>query len=171
MTDEQRKLIEDNHNLIYSFLYKYHLEVNEYYDLAAIGLCKATITFDSEKASFYTYACKCMFSSVFSEIRRKYSSNRIPEEQILYYQKEMENDDGDSLSFIDYISSKENIEEDVLSDIMINEYLSSLKDRDKQIFILFTQGHNQKEIGKILGIDQSFVSRRKKKFIEHFAMC
>ena len=91
MTDEQRKLIEDNHNLIYSFLYKYHLEVNEYYDLAAIGLCKAAMTYDSEKASFYTYAYKCMFTSVFSEIRCKYSGNRIPEEQILYYQKEMVN--------------------------------------------------------------------------------
>lgn len=170
MTDEQSRLIEENHNLIYSFLNKYHLDIEEYYDLAAIGLCKAAMSFEHGKASFSTYAYKCMFTSVFSEIRARCAGNRIPEEQILYYQKETDSN-GDSLSFIDYIASKENIEEDVLSDIMIDDYIRNLKDREKQVFILFTQGHNQCEIGNILGISQSFVSRIKKKIVEHFAIC
>ena len=49
MTEEQRKLVEDNHNLIYSFLQKYHLTIDEYYGLAAIGLCKAGKTYNGQK--------------------------------------------------------------------------------------------------------------------------
>lgn len=49
MNDEQRKLVENNHNLIYAILHKYNLPIDEYYDVAAIGLCKAAITFDAEK--------------------------------------------------------------------------------------------------------------------------
>lgn len=55
ITDEARKLVEENHNLVYSFLYKYHLDVEEWYDLAAIGLCKAANTYNNDKSGFSTY--------------------------------------------------------------------------------------------------------------------
>ena len=55
MTKEQQKLVEENHGLIYSFLAKHNLPIEEYYDLAAIGLCKASITYQNE-TTFSTYA-------------------------------------------------------------------------------------------------------------------
>mgnify|MGYP001317500519 CR=1 FL=1 len=41
ITDEASELVEENHNLIYSLLHKCHLNIEEWYDIAAIGLCKA----------------------------------------------------------------------------------------------------------------------------------
>ena len=52
MTNDQKKFAEENHNLILSFLKKYKLEYEEYYDLAAIGFCKAIVSFKIEVSAF-----------------------------------------------------------------------------------------------------------------------
>ena len=45
LTPEQQKLVTDNHNLIYSLANAKNIDLDEYYDVLAIGLCKAAITF------------------------------------------------------------------------------------------------------------------------------
>lgn len=156
--------------MIYTFLQKYHLSVEDYYGLAAIGLCKAGSKFDGSKSKFSTYAYRCMFTTVFTEIRDKKAEKRIPEHQIVYYQAELDdNNCGDTSIFMNYIPSKENVEENVLSDIIFEEYMSKLKDRDKKIFILFSEGYKQKEIGKIVGCSQAQVSRVRKKLCKYLA--
>lgn len=70
---------------------------------------------------------------------------------------------------MNYIPSKENVEENVLSEIIFEEYMSKLKERDKQIFILFSDGYKQGEIGKIVGCSQAQVSRVRKKLCEYLA--
>ncbi len=156
--------------MIYSFLQKYHLSIDEYYDLAAIGLCKAASMFNDEKSVFSTYAYKCMFTAVFTEIRNNKANKRIPEHQILYYQAEIENNDGDTACFMNFIPSKENVEDNVLSEIMLDEFTKRLKkEKHRQIFELFREGYNQRQIGKIVGCSQPQVSRVKKKLIEYLA--
>lgn len=62
LTVEQQQLAADNHNLIYSFLKKYHLPVEDWYDIAAIGLCKAAATYNRARGSFATHAYQCMYN-------------------------------------------------------------------------------------------------------------
>lgn len=170
MTEEQRQLVEENHNLIYSFLQNYHLTIEDYYDLAAIGLCKAGKTYDGDKASFSTYAYKCMFSAVMCDLRKKKQARTIPDYKMVYYQAELDDSDGgDTGSFMNYIPSGENVEENVLSEVIFDEYTDRLKERDKKIFSLFREGYKQREIGKMLGCSQAQVSRVKKKLCEYLA--
>ncbi|MFG6378348.1 MAG: hypothetical protein K1W19_08555 [Lachnospiraceae bacterium] len=111
-----------------------------------------------------------MFTTVFAEIRDRKAEKRIPEHQIVYYQAEFdESNGGDTSTFMNYISSKKNVEESVLSELIFEEYMSKLKDRDKQIFILFTEGYKQGEIGKIVGCSQAQVSRVRKKLCKYLA--
>ena len=49
LNDEQRKLVADNHNLIYQYLIDNNLPQDEYYDIAAIGVCKAAMGYDASK--------------------------------------------------------------------------------------------------------------------------
>lgn len=63
MTEEQRQFAEENHNLIYHFLHKYHLDIDEWYDVAAIGFCEAVINYNSQ-TRFSTYAYVCMRNRV-----------------------------------------------------------------------------------------------------------
>lgn len=162
-------LTEQNHNLIYTFLQKYHLTIDEYYGLAAIGLCKAAMTFKDGISSFSTYAYKCMFTTVMIEKRKERASKHIPDSQIFYYQNELSNDDGDTQNFMNYIPAKENVEDECLSEYMFEEYSKRLKDRDKMIFKMFRNGYKQKEIGKLVGCSQAQVSRVKKKLVEYLA--
>lgn len=111
-----------------------------------------------------------MFTTVFAEIRDRKAEKRIPDHQVVYYQTELDDSNGgDTSTFLNYIPSKENVEENVLSEIIFEEYMSKLKERDKQIFILFSDGYKQGEIGKIVGCSQAQVSRVRKKLCEYLA--
>lgn len=167
ITEEQKELVEKNHNLIYSFLQKQHLSVEDWYGLAAIELCKAAITFNKEISSFSTYAFKCMFTHVYSEKRKELQARTIPSNQIVYYQTQINDDNGNETNFMNYIPSKENVEDTVLSSVIFDEYNKLLTDRDKKIFTLFRDGYTQKEISKIVGCSQPQVSRVKKKLVEY----
>lgn len=156
--------------MIYTFLHQYNLSIEDYYDLAAIGLCKAGSKFDGSKSKFSTYAYKCMFTAVFTEIRNRKAEKRIQDHQVVYYQAELDDSNGgDTSTFLNYIPSKENVEENVLSEIIFEEYMNKLKERDKQIFILFSNGYKQREISKIVGCSQAQVSRVKKKLCKYLA--
>ena len=109
-----------------------------------------------------------MFTTVFTEIRDKKAGKRIPDYQIVYYQAEFDDsNNSDTSTLMNYIPSKENVEKNVLSEIIFEEYMSKLNDRDKQIFILFSEGYKQGEIGKIVGCSQSLVSRVRKKLCKY----
>lgn len=144
--------------------------MEDYYDLAAIGLCKAGSKFDINKSKFSTYAYRCMFTTVFKEIRDKKAEKRIQDHQITYYQAGFDDSNGgDTSTFMNYIPSKENVENSVLLKIMFKEYVNRLKERDKQIFILFSEGYKQGEIGRIVGCSQAQVSRVRKKLCKYLS--
>lgn len=132
MSDEQRKLVEDNHHLIYFFLRKYNLPIDEWYDMAAIGLCKAAKSYNEELSKFATYACKCMFTTVFCERRKEKSLKAIPACKLMYYQAEIKTKtDDDCRRSIDYMPSDENVEESVLTQIAYDDIFDKLKNSEK----------------------------------------
>lgn len=144
------------------------MSIEDYYDLAAIGLCKAGSKFDGSKSKFSTYAYKCMFTTVFTEIRDRKAEKRIQDYQVVYYQTELDDSNGgDTSTFLNYIPSKENVEDNVLSKIIFEEYMNKLKERDRQIFALFSDGYKQQDISKIVGCSQAQVSRVRKKLCEY----
>ena len=139
------------------------MSIEDYYDLAAIGLCKAGITYKGEVSKFSTYAYKVMFNEMMQDKRKK----RIPQHQIVYYEAEIETHDGDTASFLDFMTSDKNVESDSLAKVMFDECLKQLKDKEKQIILLFGKGYKQQEICKIVGCSQSYVSRTKKKLEDY----
>lgn len=171
ITDEQRKLVEENHNLIYSFLQKNQFTIDEYYDVAAIGLCKAAMNFDSKKGySFTTYAYKVMFSEVLIDKRKKRKVSSIPEHQLVYYYTEMENNNGDSCLYLNYIPAKEDVENDAILMTTFKKFLKSLPSKDKQIILLLSNGYKQREVAKLLGYSQEHISRIKSKLADKWKM-
>lgn len=171
MTEEAKKLVEDNHNLIYSFINKYNLSIEEHYDLAALGLCRAAMSYDSDKSAFSSYAYTAMFRYVFSEIRNQKAEKRIPENMIRHYQAERYTDKDQTVMLMNVIPAKENFADEVLSKIIIDEYMSKLKNRDRKAIILLIKGYKQQEISPIVGCEQPQISRIKRKFIKYLKEC
>jgi len=160
MTDEQRKLIEDNHNLIYSFLWKHGLDIEEFYDLAAIGMCKAAITFNASVGAFSTYAYSCIMNEINNEFRKRRSLLRIPKESLVYYNAAM-TDEGEC-KLIDILPSNVNVENEVVGNISVDEFLGKLKrEKMRTVAELFSLGYSQKEIANILGCAHQNVSEIK----------
>ena len=78
LTEDQRRLVEENHNLIYKVLYDHHLDVDEWYDVAAIGLCKAAL-FDPElNFQFSTYACASIWNNICNKYNLSTADRQIP---------------------------------------------------------------------------------------------
>lgn len=159
MTEEQRQKVTENHNLIYAFLNKYRLPIEEYYDLAAIGLCKAAEEFNQELSEFSTFAYYWMRSMVSHELRKENKLSRVPKEQLVYYQTRKENRNGELQVW--EIPAKENVEEQVMVKMVAKNFMDSLDEWEWKILNLLEQGLTQEEVGAAVGVSQVDVSRIK----------
>jgi len=74
--------------------------------------------------------------------------------------------EGNPLYLIDKVGLEEDSEKDILDKIVLQELLSELKERDRQVIILrYFQDKTQMEAANILGISQVQVSRIEKRII------
>lgn len=156
--------------MIYSFLYKYHLDVEEWYDIAAIGLCKAANTYNNDKSEFSTYAYKCMYTTIIMEKRKENAMRTIPQNQIVYYENqvnESSKDNGTS-TFLNYIPSKQDIENETISALSLENIENELVGNKKKVFLLLREGYTQCEISKIIGISKQRVSKIKQEITEKY---
>lgn len=137
---DRDKFIMDNHNLIYSFAKKHHLDLDEYYDLLAISLIKAVDTFQEEmgiKFSFYAYIV--MRNNVCVAIKKI-------KRDALGYASSLDNLVCEDTNFIDIIAEDEE-EKPIL---FIPKHLT---DKEKQVLDYYLKGHTQREISKFMNIN------------------
>ncbi len=77
-----------------------------------------------------------------------------------------ENKDGKQMTVFEKISTGKNEEELITNKMVINQLISELKDREKEIILLrFFKEKTQTEVAKILGISQVQVSRIERKIL------
>lgn len=166
LNDEQRQFVAENHNLIYSFLNSNKLDVEEWYDLAAIGLCKAAINYNGEIAKFSTFAYKCMWNQVHIEMRKQYAIRRADDNAVLYYDAMFEcSDDGDEVTFLSLIPDlKYDTGKQATIRMALYELFNKANDKERTVLELLYRGYKQGEIARYLGHSQAYVSRVQKKF-------
>lgn len=161
MLDEQKKLVEENHKLIYYTLSSYRLNPEEYYDILAIGLCKAAMNFDPKKSKFSTFAMKVMYNEFRQYQRmenlekRKANKNTLS----LNYRMNDPKNEGCTCEFGELLTDGREPFMDV-----VHMYLPDILTK-KELLVcqLSYDGYNQTQIGEKLGVNQSYVSRLLKK--------
>lgn len=106
LTAEQKKLVEDNIKLIYFALRKFNYPVEEYYDVAAIGLCEAAEKFDPDQGGkFSPYAIQGI------RLRLAYENRRDKKHPLPNISLDLNIDENENLSILDTIPSDFNIED------------------------------------------------------------
>lgn len=160
--EEYERLIIENEALVYHVLKQMHLysQLEDYYDVGMIGLCKAAKTFDNSKGSkFSTYACICIRNTILMDIRDQ-------KRQCDYYSVSLQTPVGgekDEILLEDTISDYE-LEVDILNKeekMALIESIRKLNDEDRQMIDLyFWKEMTQKEIARYLKMSQANVSRR-----------
>ena len=159
LTEEQKKLVEENHNLIYWFAKKYHVPIEEYYDVLAQGLCMAAYHYDPSKCSFSTYAYLCMNTEMHVEYRKTLRKSEIPQGNIFHYEN--------AWQLSDLIPTNEKTENKVIDKINYENLTSLLNDilndKDKEVLSYILNGLTMREIAKIEGTSHQAIHNRMKK--------
>lgn len=135
LTNEQSDMVAENHNLIYWYANFKGLDIEEWYDVLAIELCRTIIKYNSKLGSLSNYYKLRADGVVSKEFRKRNAKKRyhVPVEYADEYMGEEV--DHDLLELENWIDGSE-------SDVLKLKF----------------QGYSQKEISTMLGISQSYVS-------------
>jgi RNA polymerase sporulation-specific sigma factor len=173
--EARQKLILHNLRLVAHIVRKYYSTSKNQEDLVSIGtigLVKAVDTFNVENgARFATYAAKCIQNEILMSFRaQKRHASEISLNETIDVDR-----DGNPLSYMDVISSDEDMPEEIDRKIMGYRALrcvsSVLSERERQIIVmrygLFgIKELTQREIAEKLHISRSYVSRIEKSALE-----
>lgn len=164
LNDTQRKLVEDNHNLIYSFLKDHKLGLNDtedWYGIAATGLCNAACVFDASRGnSFSTLAYKCMEN----EVRREKKKQRKNVTEVLNLDSEVSEEYNCSLA--DIIQDPDDFTYGVYINDSIKTALGELSDRDRLILrLIIGNGMTHEKVAQHVGLSRPYVTRVYRAFI------
>lgn len=155
---DRKKLAEENHNLIYWFCWKNHLDIDEWYDIIAIGYMKGINSYDETKGiKLSTYLIKIMKNEYLMQIRIKQTKRRIPETEISSLEFEFgvgngSNREKDVANMYDFISDKNSdFEEQICIKSDLEKALKNIKikDRYRRIYDMRIKGYTFKEIAEI----------------------
>ena len=138
--------------------------LEDLFSVGTLGLIKASHTYSLERnATFSTYATKC----IQNEIGMYLKKDRRKEKVEMHLEDIIATDNDDNkLSLIDMLPDRnifiQNEEVELISNLLtaiINRY----SQQEISVFFYSLSGRNQTEIGKLLSISQSYVSRVQKR--------
>ena len=174
--EARRILIERNLRLVAHIAKKYQNvdeDMEDLISIGTIGLIKAVNTFDSDKTiKLSSYASKCIENELLMMLRGRKKKAR----EVSLYEPIGMDKEGNEISLLDVI---ENEQTDVLDRMELKQNVGKLgtlldarlTDREREIICMrygLSGGREitQREIGNMLGISRSYVSR-----IEKRALC
>lgn len=160
LNDEQRKLVEDNHALIMWYANKHSLDINDWYDILAIALCKAAFYYDKGKGTpFSTFASICMSSDVWMELRTRGRSIERTSD-LLSLEYEYRDDNGEIYEFSDLIQDESvNTENYVITKIVLDNCKARLTKKEQHIIDMLLAGDRQSTVASKLGVSRQRVGQ------------
>ena len=174
--EARQLLIERNLRLVAHIAKKYQNldeDMEDLISIGTIGLIKAVNTFDAtKKIRLSSYASKCIENELLMMIRgRKKKSREVSLQEPIGTDKE-----GNEISLLDIL---ENEQTDILEQMerergigMLGRLIASCLDERERKIICMRYGLcgqeevTQRELGKLLGISRSYVSRIEKRALE-----
>lgn len=157
LNNEQRELVEKNHNLIYQFLIDNNLSHDEYYDIVAIGLCNAAMKYDSSKGiAFSTYAYKAMSNTIKQYVTY---DKRHTVDTMSYNITSTVHGDDTEVEHLETFKSNNNTEEENVTKMFFKWFIEYMSLRELQIMYYKTRNYTDTEIGKKYGVTHSMISR------------
>lgn len=168
-------LIERNLRLVAHIAKKYQNvdeDMEDLISIGCIGLIKAVDTFDAGKGRLATYACRCIDNELLMFIRSKKKTSR----EVSYFEPIGQDKEGNEIHLVDVIEQQqpdivEGLEHERNCKKLFSLLQECLTDREREILILRyglngRQEATQSEIGALLGISRSYVSRIEKRALQ-----
>lgn len=182
--EESRKakeiLVERNLRLVAHVAKKYQNadeDMEDMISIGCIGLIKAIDTFDAGKGRLATYACRCIDNELLMLLRSKKKTSR----EVSIYESIGQDKEGNEIRLVDVLEQKQL---DAVECLELKNNIQKLfrfidtvlTQRERQIIVLRyglsgKRPVTQSEIGEMLGISRSYVSRIEKKALGKLRKC
>ena len=163
LNQTQQKLVEDNHNLIFSFMNKNKLsfnDVEDWYGTCAIAMCKAAMTYDPDRNVKFGTVAYVYMNNAMKNTLAKYSK----EEMCLsldYYMTE-------DIQLEDCITNNSDEIGEFEFYTIFDKHYSQLTNRKKQIIdTCINDDGSFEDIAKLLGITKQRVGQVHKNFLDN----
>lgn len=155
LLEMEKKLAEENHNLVYSFLQQYGYSIEEYYNVAIFGFLKGIQKYsrieDLRKKYQLAFICnQHMRSECRNYWKMKNSQKRKPVEEIISLDAEYSEND----NLYNCICGK-SLETEIIEIEELLQLLENLSDKQRKIAVMKMDGYRNKEIYSILEIRPS----------------
>lgn len=162
LTNKQSEFAEEHHTLIYAFLRDFHLSVEEWYGVAAIGFCKAVMRYEPERGGkFTTFAYRVMLNDIRQEMRKARADKR----RAVLVSLHSELSEGFTLE--ETIGYEPLFMEDEPYNAAL-EFLCSLDMRQRIIIAFLAAGTTQGDIAKRMNVSRGQVTRHVKALREKY---
>ena len=167
MTNNEKKTIEENHDLIYKYMNKYNLDEDCYFILAE-ALCKAVQSFDENNkyhTSLFTYIWKCFNNAI---INHYYGMNALkrkrPEEiQFINLDQIISTEESEDTSKKELIGSNDINFLNCETEEIIEKLFCILTRREKEVFEDLINGYSLNEISKKYMVSHQSICEIRKK--------
>lgn len=156
LNDGQRKLVADNHNLIYQYLIDNNLSQDEYYDIAAIGMCKAALKYDTSKGAFSTYVYKAIGNTLKN---MKVNEKRHTVNTLSYNTTASVYGEETDVEHLETFSCGTDIENENITKEFFKWFIEYMSLRELQIMYCKTKNMTDRDIGKMYNVTHSAISR------------
>lgn len=134
-----------------------------------IAFYRAFLKYDerfNDRVAFLTYVYRYIDSNIGRLFRDMNNDKRVINIRAISYNAMVENDDNKEMSLETKVCVIDSFEEELISELDAESYMSKLDDRDKKVVEMLNLGYTQSEIGKKIGVRQNYVSRIKTKIIK-----
>jgi len=153
LTDEQRKLAEENHRLIYWYLRFMRLPEDEFYDVLAIGYLNGIVKY-TERPELRKYALsKICKSAMFSEWGSYMRAQRTKKRSATVISLDEPCEDDDATLHCAVSTGYYDLSDDMVRrENMKNLFNLCADDCQRKMVRMRAQGYNYQEIGKKLKV-------------------
>lgn len=172
LTDTERNLITDNYNLVYRFLWKYHLNIEEWESILVLALCEKIHLYDDSKSQLSTFIFTVLKTAYLQELRSRNMQVRRAnyDSGILSLDYEYIDEEGDTDSCCIDALTGGNTTNDPMDIYIIKsyiEYINTLKGKSADIYRdIVLNGMKQKDVAKEYNISKCAVSRHYRKTVD-----
>ncbi len=160
LNEKEKALVELHHNLIYTFLRKFKLSEEEFYDVAAMGLIKAVRKYREEVSNFSTFAFICMKTELAHNLQMRKAKRHIPCGQLVSMES------GKVRLWV-RDRTKEDVEGQAVSSLVVQEILSEMTQTERGILQLMFEGDTIVEAAKKTGFSRAYIGKVRKQFIKN----
>ena len=155
LTEEEKKLAEENHNLTYAYLHTYGYSIEIYYNVVIFGYLKGIQVYcrreDLQKRYDLPFICwQYMRAELGNQFKTETRQKRKPMESVLSLDADYATDE----NFYNCVGGK-SAEDEVIEEETASELLEKLSEVQRKIAEMKMDGYGNKEIFLLLEMPES----------------